>query len=408
MTKSAQIVFYILLAGIIGNILFLFMSQINMKGEYTESTVGGWYYTLAFVSNVLLSMVSVYSFVMYRHKFPWIVTACYLALLLLIFIASFNDLGMFSKQPSLFYCPKGIGTWINFGLLYFMAEEAYRVKLFRIFKIVCYAVVIFNFGAIALLGTISNRTDAENAIRDTTCYLIWVYPFFFFDETDKTTITKAFKYTMIIFVAFFAFAIASRSYLLIVIIYFLIKLKRDLKEGKNTILIVAMSGIMLLVGYYFTANIHSFNNIKGLLNIFSGRMDDDSRSSQLREFLDQYNYDKLFSGVGPSGTWHWSVYTKGGYEWLDNQFILATWWFGIITCLIYIAFLGYPIIRKNPNNDVTMTNAKIVIFFWILACAGFAIYVTFSTKLFYYFITFLIGYATLNVKEKTFLKVSMT
>ena len=406
MKKNALIIYYIILIGLIGTAIFTLFSQFNMKGEYTESTVGGWYYQVAFVSNILLTIASIYSFIIYRKSFPVIVSICYALLLLLIFVTSFSDMGMFSKTPSMFYSPKGIGAWINFGLLYFTAEEAYTVKIFKIFKQLCFVFIVFNLAQLALLGTISNRDDALNAVRDTTVYLIWVYPIFFFDSSDKTQFAKAVKYGLILLVAFFAFAIASRSYLLVIIFFILIKLKRDLKEGKNSMVIVGISGMALLVGYYFTANIQKFNNVKGLLSTFSGRIDADTRTSQLREFLDQYNYDKLFSGVGPSGKWHWSVYTKGGYEWLDNHFILITWWFGIITCLVYIAFLVYPVIRKNPTKNLMVSNAKIIIIFWILACGGFAIYATICTKLFYYFITLLIGVATLNVKQTSFLAIS--
>ncbi|HVS93276.1 MAG TPA: hypothetical protein VHE59_14660 [Mucilaginibacter sp.] len=328
---------------------------------------------------------------------------CYLILLLLVAIGSFSAIGYFTKTPSFFYSPKGLGTWINFGLLYFTAEEEYTAKLIKLFRVLVYAFIIFNLGQLAMLGTISNRDDALNAIRDTTVYLIWVYPFFFLDGSDKTNWAKIIKYCILLLVAFFVFAIASRSYLLYIAIFFLIKLKRDLKEAKNAILIVVMSGMLLLAGYFAVANLSRLNTVKGLLNVFAGRIDDDTRSSQLKEFLDQYNYDKLFTGVGPTGTWNWSIYPKGGYEWLDNQYMLLTWWFGLQTCLVYILFLLYPLFRKNSTRSIEISNAKILIFLWILACGGFAIYVTFSTKLFYYFITLLIGIATLNVRRKTLL-----
>lgn len=405
MATTTRVIYYMIIAGIIGNLLFTIVSQVNMKGEYTESTTGGWYYQIAFASNFLLTIASAYSVLFYNRYFPRLVTVCYLLMILLVAIASFSSIGVFSKTPSLFYSPKGLGTWMNFGILYFTAEEVYTARIFRIFKVMCYVFIAFNLGSIALLGTISNRVDALNAIRDTTVYLLWVYPFFFFDESDKTGRAKIVKYGIIILVGFFAFAIASRSYLLCVIFFILIKMKRDLKEGKNAMIIIAIAGMAMLAGYYLVANINNFHNIKGLLNIFAGRIDDDSRSSQLKEFMDQYNYDRLFTGVGPSGTWNWSVQPKKGYEWLDNQFMLLTWWFGIQTCLIYIVFLLYPIFRKNSTRDLAITNAKILIFFWILACGGFAIYVTFSTKLFYYFISFLIGIATLNVRMKTFLSL---
>lgn len=408
MATTTRVVYYIILAGILGNIVFTLFSQVNMKGEYSETTVGGWYYQIAFLSNILLTIAGIYSFVTYRKHFPVLVTACYLLMILLVAIGSFSAIGLFSKTPSLFYSPKGLGTWVNFAILYFTAEEAYTAKIFRVFKILCYVFLAFNIIQIGLLGSISNRDQALNAIRETSVYVIWVYPFFFFDNNDKTSLAKIMKYFTMLLVGFSAFAIASRSYLLCVIFFLLIKLRRDLKDTKNAMAIVGMIGVMMLCGYFAVANLHDFHSIKGLLNVFAGRIDDDTRTSQLKEFMDQYNYDKLFSGVGPAGKWNWSVHPHEGYEWLDNQFMLLTWWFGIQTCLIYILFLLYPILRRNTENSIAITNAKIIIFFWILACGGFAIYITFSTKLFYYFISLLIGIATLNIRKKTFISLDRT
>lgn len=395
--------YYIIIAAFIGVATFTLVGQMNslsnVSGEASSTAVGGWYFTLDFIANILITLVSIYCFAVYSHKFPVVVNVCYITLIVLVFIGSIGDLSLYVKQPSFFYSAKGLGTWINFGLLYFVAEEVYTTQLFKLLKGFCYLVVFFNIMRLGMIGGISSRADTLSAFGETTIYLIWVYPFFFFDDSDKTNVAKLLKYGMMLLIAFFAFAIESRSYMLICIMFILVKLKRDLKDSKSTMLIVVMTGMCLLIGYYFVANINHFNSIKGILNVFSGRIDDDTRTSQLKEFLQQYNTDKIFSGVGPSGTWNWYTQKQPKYEWLDNQLILATWWFGIQTCLVYVLFLAYPLTRKNAYNNINITNAKIMIFFWILACAGFAIYVTFSTKMFYYFITLLIGVATLNVRE---------
>jgi hypothetical protein len=405
---TARYIYYIIIAALLGNVLYTIMSQLNMKSDFTEITVSAWYSKVATVSNILLTLVSIYSFVIYRRHFPRIVTVCYVVMLLLVIMGCFSSISIFLKKPTWFYSAKGIGTWINFGLLFFTAEEEYTAKIFKVFKILIYVFIAFNLGQMAIVGTISNRVEALNAVRDTTVYLIWVYPFFFFDNSDKTTWAKILKYGTLLLITFFAFVIASRSYLLFMIFFILIKLKRDLKEGRSTILIIVMVGVLMLAGYFMVANLQNLNTIKGLLNVFAGRMDDDTRSSQLKEFLDQFNYDRLFSGVGPMGTWRWSGYTKGGYEFLDNQFMLLTWWFGLQTCLVYMLFLLYPVFRRNSTKSIDITNAKIIIFFWFLACGGFAIYVTFCTALYYYFITLLIGIATLNIRKKTLLTIDPT
>ena len=95
-----------------------------------------------------------------------------------------------------------------------------------------------------------------------------------------------------------------------------------------------------MAGYYVVGNIDKFGTLKDLTTVFTGRMGEDSRSSQLMEFMDQFKLDKLFTGVGPAATWNWSGDLKAPYQWLDNQFILSdlvVW----NTNLYYICSLSY-------------------------------------------------------------------
>ena len=384
------------MVGLVCNIIRMFFSQLHMEEEYTENVVTGWYYQFAFIGNFLLTLASIYSFIRYRKYFPLPINVCYVLLILLIAIASFEDYAEFIKTPSLFYSFKGIGTWINFGVLYFIAEEYYANKIMKWFKFLCYISIIFNLVEIAMLGTINSRYDALFAIRNTTVYLIWVYPFFFLDNSDKTNIAKVAKYGLIALIAFFAFFIASRSYMLIAIFYILIKVRRDLNEKKNALFFTFLLGVLILGSYFLVAHLEDFSSTKTMLSIFSDRIGEDTRTNQLREFMDQFDWSKLFTGQGVTAKWQWSGYRQGYYDSLDNQFILIAWLFGIQTCIVYIFYLVYNFFKKNSINNLKITNAKIIVFFWILACGGFSIYVTISTQMFYYFITFLIGMITLN------------
>src|SRR5690606_9855661 len=193
-----------------------------------------------------------------------------------------------------------------------------------------------------------------------------------------------------------ALAISSRSYVLISLIFILVKLFRDMNDKKNASAIAAVLVFVLLGGYYLMANIQQYKFLNDVFSIFSSRVSDDSRTDQLAEFGAQFDWSKLFTGAGITATWNWSADRVSMYEWLDNQLVLVVWWFGLQTCIIYLYYLVYSLFKKNSLNNLELTNAKIIIFFWILACAGFAVYVTISTKLFYYFITLLIGTLTLK------------
>jgi hypothetical protein len=403
MSINPRWVFYAIVTGLVLNGVFLLFSQINMDSsqQATGAPVSTWYSQLGFVGNLLLTAASIVSFAKFYRRFPVFLSCCYIALILIIAVMSALDFDQFLKTPSLFYMSKGLGAWINFGLLYFMADDHYSARVFKIFKGLCYCFILFNLIKIVQFGAISNREQAESAIRDTSVFLFWVYPFFFLDSTDEAPLFNAVKYLLMFFVLFFAFAISSRSYTMIMAIFILVKVVRDIRHKENAAVLTVMAALVCLGGCYLLLNIENFKSVNDLLTIFSGRINDDSRSSQLKEFFNQYNTDNLFKGVGITATWNWSGDRTGKYQWLDNQLVLVTWWFGIQTTFLYVCFVLSGLFKKNVSGDRTVTNAKLLIFFWVLACAGFAIYVTISSNLFYYFVTLMIGLVTLNKKYIT-------
>ena len=98
-------------------------------------------------------------------------------------------------------------------------------------------------------------------------------------------------------------------------------------------------------------------------------------------------------GVGPLQTWNWSV-SPIPYHFLDNQFLLLIWWAGLPCGICYIILLLKSLISKPKNifsNYLSLVANKFIIFYWILACLGVAIYVTVSSELYNYFITLLMG-----------------
>lgn len=396
--KSAKYIYYGIMFVLFAHFIAQLFAQYYMKVN-ADAAESGWYSKLSVFSDIVLTPISLYLYFKYHRCFPFVINTCFILMPLLVFIASFNDLGIFAKTPSVFYSPKGLGTWLNFGTLYFAAEEEYTEKILKWFKYFCYVFVVFNLMQIGLAGTISNRDVALNAIRDTTVVLLWVYPFYFLDNDDQTNFAKLTKYGIMLLITFFAFAISSRSYLLTMGIMIFIKLRRDLKEGKSNFILFCMIMMGVMAGYYVVVNLDKFDTLKDISTVFTGRMGEDSRSSQLKEFMDQFNWDKLFTGVGPSATWNWSGDLKAPYQWLDNQFILIIWWFGLQTCIPYLGHLAYSIFKKNRMNLLRVTNAKIILFFWTLACAGFGIYITISSSLYYYFMTLMIGIVTLNVRK---------
>ena len=172
MLLSGRNIYFAIVVGLIAQAIVLALIQLNSKAGtgLEDVSVSGWYYQLGFLANFLLTVVSVYCFFEYKSRFPKAINVCYVLLLILISVVTVRDIGQFAKSPTLFYSPKGLGTWINFGLLYFIAEDTYAKKIFNLFHLFCYVFIVFNLAQIASLGSVSNRFETQDAIRDTAVF----------------------------------------------------------------------------------------------------------------------------------------------------------------------------------------------------------------------------------------------
>src|SRR6476620_3941167 len=113
-----RIMFYMLVVAFLLFANKTYYYQNNLETILLEE-VFTWQFKAAFVGNVLISLVSIMSFFMYRKYFPGYVTFCYIALILFVVIASYNDLGDMVKNPNSFYAGKGVGTFVNLGIIFF-------------------------------------------------------------------------------------------------------------------------------------------------------------------------------------------------------------------------------------------------------------------------------------------------
>src|SRR6478672_2413527 len=122
MNFLSKVMFYMLVLAflLIANKTYYY--QNNLETILLEE-VFTWQFKGAFVGNALISIVSILSFFMYRKYFPGFVTFCYIAMVLFVFKASFADFGEMMKNPNSFYGGKGIGTFINTGIIFFAADK---------------------------------------------------------------------------------------------------------------------------------------------------------------------------------------------------------------------------------------------------------------------------------------------
>ncbi len=388
MKSIPKIIFYCIFVGVVCNIIKLYNSQNNMEYILLEE-IYPWYFRVAFFGNIFISIAAVSSFFIYKKFFPNYITYCYVLLLLFVIIASFSDLPEFLKNPTFFYSVKGIGTYLNIGILFFAADTKYFPKILNLFYYICFFIIgagIINLGKV---GFGAGRKEYLIAIRDFTVFLIWVFPYFFLqNEPNKK---KNFLNIATFFLIFiFVLSTGSRSYLIIYSLFVIIKFKAQL-QSKNGIL--AVVGIITLgIGAFFILSNSGLNKtMEGAFNILSERKGEDTRSDQLLDFLSQFDLNYLIQGVGPIKQWYWSG-IGSWYSYLDNQILLIAWWAGLPTVVTYLVLLVKSLFVESEIlffEEIKAT--KLLIFLWILACFGFAIYVTLCSDAYYYFLSLLIG-----------------
>jgi hypothetical protein len=149
--------------------------------------------------------------------------------------------------------------------------------------------------------------------------------------------------------------------------------------------------VLVGVGYFVLINSSLSTTVEGAFDNLSERSGEDTRSDQLFDFLSQYDTDYLIQGVGPTKLWFWHS-INGAYGFVDNQFLLIAWWAGLPTVIVYIFFLVRSLyVESEILQFENIKGLKLIIFFWIAACLGLAIYCTLCPEHYYYFLSLLMG-----------------
>jgi hypothetical protein len=389
MKPVSKYIFWALIIGISCTLMKLYFGQQNTAQAEGQVTSWPWYFKVAFLGNVTISFAAVTSFFLYKQYFPKYVSACYVLLILCVVIASWGTFTKTFTTPTFFYSVKGVGTFINIGVLFFAADTKYFPRIVKFFYYACLFILAASVISLSKIGLGASRKTFLFQIGDYTVFLMWVFPYFFLqDEEDKKKNLLNLCLFLLIFVL--VFSIGARSYLILYLLYVMSKFSKQLTTKTGIFTIIGL--VILCVGAYFILLNSPFGStMENAFNNLSERSGEDTRSEQIYEFLDQYDATYLFQGVGPLKQWFWSS-TNDYYSYLDNQFLLIAWWAGLPAILIYVFLLVRSLFVKSEIQLFEkIKGIKLIIFLWILACLGFAIYCTLSSEPYYYFLSFLIG-----------------
>ena len=158
MKSISKFIFILIFVGVLLKMIKTYYYQNNMELINTQE-VFDWHFKASFIGNMLLTFSSVLSFLFYKKYFPKYIILCYLLIIMLVILTSVNDLNVIIKNPAIFYSPKGIGTYLNFGLLFFAANEHFN-KILKLFYWISFVFIIA--GVINLADRKSTRLNSSH------------------------------------------------------------------------------------------------------------------------------------------------------------------------------------------------------------------------------------------------------
>jgi len=345
---------------------------------------------LRYLSNIFFFISGFLAFFYEGKYYPRYVKSLYALLLLWIIIVYFRTGGSI-LDPGSFMGVKGIAPYLGMSVL-FSANPLRFQKIMKLLLWLGLVLVIGGFINTLKLGGGFDRVSAQWQLRLIAVNLVWISPLilFFNYKTHKTLSLVIFGFSFI-----FSLLIVTRSFILIHILVFIFFMKVILKKNIGGIIFGAC--ILLVIGMYLLPNIGVLQQAGTLL---SERGDSDSRSLQLFLFLTNIDYNDFILGAGIDSTWIWG--SRGAYAWLDNQVLLTAWWAGVVPIFIYLILFIKPMYKFlfKRKVDAQVKSIAFMLFLWVLALLGFAIYASISASFYHFIFCFIMGYLFYLIKFK--------
>jgi hypothetical protein len=109
------------------------------------------------------------------------------------------------------------------------------------------------------------------------------------------------------------------------------------------------------------------------VEVFKGRLLEDTRSGQYSKFFQQVPVTSLITGLGPKATY--TLNDRANYDYIDNQFLFILFKFGLPVLLGYCAVVIWPGLRLLIGAGSQQQRQLGVLFaFWTLATLGVSIF----------------------------------
>lgn len=253
------------------------------------------------------------------------------------------------------------------------------------YTFVCAVVLIFA----SFISAIDFYRLFNTKFRPVACGMIyWFYKGFFLLLatilfTDEWRIKyKPLTFILIIMLFVVAAILQARSWFIQTIILFVVYMATAKNKRGSNLLTILISAFVLLI--FFATNEEIFT---GLFNRFS--TSGDTRSGQLEQFFEQISFKDLMLGQGINAN-----YTFGSadeFNYIDNQFLLSLFRFGLIPTIAYTFLLIYPIYKSIDEKNKKCLKQSLLMLIWLLAILGLSVFFSLAFEIAGFVIFIMVG-----------------
>lgn len=377
-----KLISVLLFTGLFLSLLFVYFAQERLFNYITSgnNTLGPERY-LRILSIITLFITIFLSIFNSRKKYRFSIYFAFFTILIYV-ILNFILSGADIMNMSMFMDTKGIGAWICLGLI-FVSYDDKRYAFFQ--KFLLFSIILISLLSInnfVNYGVGLWRGQALSKYQVYAINLFWIVPYVFLKLKFNLKL-KWLRVIILLMGVILALVIQTRSFLLVylIIIFF------DFYHTKNKGGYLALMVIALIGFSYLIINTENLNLS---LELLLKRGGEDTRSSQLANFMSQLDIFELITGGG-----FFTTYTQGRTRWfyVDNQWLFLLWWGGLVPFLCYFylsAVIPFKMAFKGGLSYETKVECFVLIL-WVLALGGLAIFTTMTPDFFFYIICIILG-----------------
>lgn len=371
-------------------------------GFYSMSpAVGTLDQMLLAISAILGVAVSLYGFIREIRRHGFLIVLLSSGVLLMCFIVwviKFLD-----KNPlTLLFVGNFTPLFLLFmGCVFLGFDESFVLFLSKLCKIlanICLLLALYFTAEFYFTYTGTGIRFGNSLIMAFFQYGFYFATFYVFTNKDLQYDSK--KHHMIV-LSLLALVIAvcsvSRGWILqAVILVLYVMLGNENGKSPNYSKLVRRIVVVLLVLVIVAALLIEY--VPKIMGTLGNRLMQDTRSTQLDEFLSQLTPANAFFGQGYDATYIESAH--GTYSYIDNQFLMMIFRYGILPAFVYCSMFVYATImsfRKRKAGNIYW----LAVLMWMLALNGLAIYLSLNIDIQNFVTLLLCGRAIASAKKET-------